>query len=365
MAQSNPIKRLFDLYTSDLSYEEIERLIKKESSEVYEFFARDIAEPDSKRNKFIRILIFIRNLFNAFLLKLTPARRIVYIISLFFIIIGVINDFGSYLFLGIILLNVLLAFELVDKLLFKDEITFASKIHNNLIPKEPPVCDNFEIATYYESAKEISGDYFDFIDKNNGKGKYAIVGDISGKGLAAALYMVRVQAILVSMIDYIDNFKDVLINLNKHFIRKVSTGFFLTLNAIEFNNSNKIKIYNAGHTPCLIYKSSSNSFEEINPKGIGIGLQNGKIFDDNLEYFETELHPNDIVILYTDGITEAMDEYKNQFGIDEIKKLIKSNGNKNADLIIDSITSKLRSFRGDAPVHDDSTMIIFKVKQNY
>ncbi|MBI9072532.1 MAG: SpoIIE family protein phosphatase [Melioribacteraceae bacterium] len=363
MSNSNPIKRLFDLYTSDLSYDEIEKLIKKESSEVYEFFAKDISKPDTSRNKFIRILIFARNLFNAFLLKLTPARRIVYLISIFFMIVGAFNDFGSYIVLGILLLNALLAFELVDKLIFKDEISLAKKIQSKLIPQAPPKNTFFDIDAYYESAREVSGDYFDFIEpRGESENTFIIIGDISGKGMAAALYMIRVQAIIHSMFDYFKNFRDLLINLNKNFTNKLSSGFFLTLSSAKIDKEGNLSICNAGHTPTIHYKINEHKFELVNPKGIGIGLSNNGKFEESLEEILIKPGKGDLFIFYTDGLTETMDRYKNQYGDERLKKLVVSNYDKSPKELINVIRQSVADFRGQAISHDDLTLVVLKAK---
>jgi len=134
----NPIKRIFDLYTSDLSFEEIEKTIKRDSAEVYEFFKNDIPKDNQPRNKFVRALIFIRSLFNAFLMRLSPARRIFYLAALLIFALGFFQEQNSYIIFGFIILNLLLAFELADKLLTKDELEVARKIQSDLMPTTPP-----------------------------------------------------------------------------------------------------------------------------------------------------------------------------------------------------------------------------------
>ena len=105
MSENNPLKRIFDLYTSDLTLDEIDRLIKKESAEVYEFYKNQMPKVDTSKNKFQRSLIFARSLFNAFLLKMTAARRIFYIAALIIFFVGYVNDTGSYLILSFIIIN--------------------------------------------------------------------------------------------------------------------------------------------------------------------------------------------------------------------------------------------------------------------
>jgi serine phosphatase RsbU (regulator of sigma subunit) len=343
--------------------DEIERLIKKESAEVYEFYKNEMPKVDPNKDRFTRSLIFIRSLFNAFLLKMTAARRIFYIAALLIFIVGYMNDTGSYLILSFLIINFLLAFELADKLTVKDEMSLARKIQNNLMPNEPPDIEGFEIATLYESAKEVGGDYFDFLKSNNDNNEnYIVIGDISGKGMAAALYMVRVQAITQFLVKNHNDILEILINLKNYFSQKLRKEYFLTIQLAKLTNDGKIQISSAGHNPILLYNSENKTFSEINPKGIGIGLNDKGLFEKTLAIEEFTPAKNDLIIMYTDGITETMNQYKVQFGLQRLKKVITENADKSALELKQIVHKHLVYYRGDASLHDDSTLIILKVK---
>lgn len=358
MNNSNPIKRIFELYTSDLTYQEIERLIKKEAGEVYEFFAQDIPKNDIHRNRFIRGAIFLRSLFNAFILKLNPGRRIFYLSSLIFFLVGYFEPSESYIILSFIILNLLLAFELADKLSAKGELDVARKIQNDLIPKHPDKIFNYDIASYYEPAREVGGDYFDVINKNDKS--YIAVGDISGKGMAAAIYMVRVQSILNLLLDYFTEVKDIIINLKKYFSKNLRKDLFLTINFISIEKDGKIKLVRAGHPAAIWFHFEENNVTIINSTGMGIGFNDRGKFENTLEV--CELHPkeNDILFIYSDGLTEAMNIHKNQFGEETIKQILLSNGNKPINEIKDILLKRLELFRGSAYQNDDITFVILK-----
>lgn len=361
MSKSNPIKRIFDLYTSDLSFDEIERLIKRDSAEVYEFFKNDIPKADTSKNKFVRALIFIRSLFNAFLLRLSPARRVFYIASLLMFLIGYMQDQGSYIIFAFVILNIMLAFELADKLLTKNEIEVARKIQSELMPKTPPEIPHYSVSAYYESAKIVGGDYYDIIaSPGNGNLNYLIVGDISGKGMPAAVYMVRVQAIIHSLINNYSEIKDIVVKLKNTFDKKLLPEYFLTLAAASVDHEGVIKFCRAGHSPLLHYKSASNSFEEINSKGIGIGLKDNGIFEECLEVKEVKPETDDILCFYTDGVTEMMNLQKNQFGVDRLRDIIRDNASKTPEEIKTALLNSLIRFRGNNNVVDDITFIVIK-----
>jgi sigma-B regulation protein RsbU (phosphoserine phosphatase) len=361
LSNSNPIKRIFDLYTSDLNLDEIERLFKKESAEVYEFYRNQMPKVDPQKNKFTRTLIFIRSLFNSFLLRMTPSRRIFYLAALIIFFVGYLNDTGSYLIFSFIIINILLAFELADKLTVKDELGLARKIQNNLMPNDPPTIKGYQVSSLYESANEVGGDYFDFLEcRENSNECFIVIGDISGKGMAAALYMVRVQAIIQYLVKNMPDLKEILINLKNYFSQKLRREYFLTIQMLKLTEDNKIQLCSAGHSPILIYRAETKEFAEINPKGIGIGLNDKGIFEQTLEVEEFQVHQNDLVILYTDGITETMNSNKVQFGLDRLKKIIEDNCEKSAKEMTDIIQKYLTYFRGDKSAHDDTTMIILK-----
>ena len=360
MAKSNPIKKIFDLYTSDLSYQEIERLVKREASEVYEFFKADVPKPDPAKGKFARGFIFARSLFNAFILKLTPARRIFYFVALFFFVVGYYQPAPFYTFTSFLILNLLLAFELADKLSAKGELDVARKIQFDLIPRQSPTVEGYDIATYYEPAREVGGDYFDVIETPDRT--FVIVGDISGKGMAAALYMVRVQSIIYMLIDSYSDVKDILINLKKYFSKNLRREFFLTLTVASIEKDGTINLSRAGHPPSYHFINDTNEFIQLCPAGLGIGLNDKGIFEKTLGVNSFKPASNDIVILYSDGLTEAMNYYKEQFGAENLKRIISQNSKKSCNEIKDAILNAITLFRGPAVQNDDLTMVVLKSK---
>ncbi len=358
MPNSNPIKRLFDLYTSDLSYQEIERLIKREAGEVYEFFAKEIPKPDPTKSKFGRGLVFARSLFNAFILKLSAARRAFYLASLFFFVVGYSSVNHGYALLAFIILNLLLAFELADKLSARGELDVARKIQFDLIPKHSATISNYQIVSHYEPAREVGGDYFDIIEST--ERSYIVVGDISGKGMAAALYMVRVQSIIHMLLENFSGVKEIIINLKKYFSKNLRREYFLTLSMASVENDGSIKICRAGHMPTYWFKCSTNEIEIICPQGLGIGLNDKGVFEKTIEEVTINPESGDVIFFFTDGISEAMNQYFQLFGEDSIKRIIKNNSNKSAEEIKKVLLDVLTVFRGNAYQNDDITFVILK-----
>ncbi|MBU0475349.1 MAG: serine/threonine-protein phosphatase [Bacteroidetes bacterium] len=362
MAAGNPIKRLFDLYTSELSFDEIERMIKMESAAVYEFYKNEIPEPIAYQNKFNRSITFIKSLFNAFLMKLSPARRVFYISALIIFIVGILGLNTPYLVFSFLILNVLLAFELADKLIVKDDIVLAKKIQKRLMPEPPFYNEQFDISAFSEAAREVGGDYFDIVESDKDDKTYVIIGDISGKGIAAALYMVRVQTILQFLIENNSDPKKIIIELKKYFAKKLEREYFLTLSIASIDKNGKIKYSNAGHLPLIHYKQKENTFVEINPTGIGIGFNDKGLFEKTLAEEKVKTETNDILCFCTDGVTEAMNQSKVQFGMERLKIIIKENHDKPIDDIKNIIIQTITNFRGNAEVNDDISLVLMKAK---
>jgi len=362
MTATNPIKRLFDLYTSELSFDEIERMIKKESTAVYEFYKNEIPEPTAHQNKFNRSLTFVKSLFNAFLMKLSPARRVFYLSAIIIFIVGIVGVNNAYLIFSFLILNALIAFELADKLIVKDDIVLAKKIQKRLMPEPPYQNEHFEISAFSEAAREVGGDYFDIVDSSRDEKTFVIIGDISGKGIAAALYMVRVQTILQFLIENNSDPKKIIIELKKYFAKRLEREYFLTLSIASIDKKGKIKYSNAGHLPLLHYKKNENIFVEINPTGIGIGFNDKGMFEKTLAEEKVKTEPNDILCFYTDGVTEAMNHTKTQFGVERLKKIIQENANKSSIEIQNKIIETINYFRDKAEVNDDISIVLMKAK---
>ncbi|MFH1042573.1 MAG: PP2C family protein-serine/threonine phosphatase [bacterium] len=362
MASKNRIKRLFDLYTSDLSYSEIERLIKKESADVYEFFTANIPKPNPNENKIRRGFKFFRGVFNAFVLRLTPARRVFYFVALITFFVGLNSSNSPYLLFAFLLLNLLLAFELADKLNLKSEMDIASKVQNGLVPNKPPDNANYFIASHYEPAKIVSGDYFDFIPLPNGD-LYYFIGDISGKGMSAALYMVQVRAIIHSLVHLEYSPKELLIRLKAILCSDLRPGNFLTIIASVIKTDGTFCLSRAGHNTVYHYSPKTNIVKIVSPKGLAIGFNDKGLFATSLEEIKITTEPNDIIVFYTDGVTEAMNSGMEQFGEERFKDVIIKNSNKSVSEIRDKIVRSVFRFRGENDLSDDLTLTIFKRKE--
>ena len=138
--------------------------------------------------------------------------------------------------------------------------------------------------------------------------------------------------------------------------------YFLTLSIAAIDRKGKIRYSNAGHLPLLHYKKSENKFVDINPKGIGIGFNDRGMFEKTLAEEKVKTECGDILCFYTDGVTEAMNHAKVQFGQARLEKVIEENCDKPIDEIKTIIIQTVNGFRGTAEVNDDISIVLLKAK---
>ena len=355
------LRRLFHFYTGELNYSEFQKLIKRDVPEVYDFYVRRMKKPDKSRNRFYDFIIFTRNLFIEFLNLLTPMRRIIYSLGLILFAFAYLGNNWAWAVWGFLLINVLVAFELADKLTAKDELEVAREIQLNMMPKNPPHNKFFEISCYMETAREVGGDYYDFIHSSNGQEKlFVVIGDVSGKGMSAALHMVQVQSTLHNVVKDHSTPKEILISLNTNLKRVLRKGSFLTMSIAELNENGEVVLSRAGHMPFIHYDKSTGKCNRIIPKGIGIGLSNGQFFTTSTEEVQLKPESGDLLVLFTDGVVEAMDSYYRTYGEDKLTGIICENSDKSPKELQDIIISSIKSFTYSSPVNDDLTLIIMK-----
>lgn len=359
----NPFSRFYEMFTAGLSFKDFERLIKNDAPGVLDFYMQKVAKPDPSRGKPLRYIVVVRELFVAFLMKLAPIRRIFYALSLVFFLSGYFQVNMTNIVLSFVILNLLLAFELADKMNAKDELDVAREIQESILPQTPPEINGYEIVCFYETAKEVGGDYYDFLQKDGTDETTTIViGDISGKGMAAALYMIQVQAVFRLIMKGCSSPKKILTDLNCQLKNVFRSNSFFTVSAATINKDKTISFSRAGHLPCFHFKKNENSFNFIKPNGIGIGLRDNGIFEKVLEEITITPAPGDVLVLYTDGLTECMDKDKNEYGEENLKRVISKYSHLSAAELHKLIQSSLRIFSNGAPTHDDITYIILKAK---
>ncbi len=353
-------KKVYDFYSKDLTSQEVERIFFRETPVRYKYFVRSMEKRSEHKNKFTEFFSFSKNFAVAFLRKLSPVIRFVFSLNVVVFIFAMLQGQWDYAFFSFIVANLILMFEVAEKLTARDELEVARDVQISMIPQKPPDDNNFEISCHYETAREVGGDFIDFISKDDGT-YYISIGDISGKGMSAALYMLQVRLLLRHLADFSDNPKSILCSVNKNIFKHIKRGLYFSVILAEVNG-NKLRICRGGHNPLLYYNSVNRSCTEVKQNGMALGLNNTGLFENSLEELELTANKNDVILFYSDGLTETMNTGKSEFGLDKIKEMLVLNSHKSAEEIKNEILSEISKFRGYAEVHDDLTMIVLKAK---
>jgi len=354
---NNLFKKIYELYTKDLTTTEFERLVTKDIPGLYKFYSKDMKKPDESRDSVNRGLLFVRNFIVALLRKLTPIRRILFSVAiLIFLFCYFTDSYGLYEY-SFIILVFLVILEVADKIIAKDEISIAREVQNSMIPQTAPKYNGYDIDCCCETANDVGGDFIDFMERD---GKLlTIIGDISGKGMGAALHMVHVRAIIRYVADLISEPGEILKTLNKDILKNFKRGLFLTIVLAEID-SNGIKICRGGHPPVIHFKHSENRCIDVKPAGSALGMLKDELFTKTLGTENIPFEKNDIYLIYTDGLFEAMNSKKQEYGMEKVKEILTANHYKTSTEIKNILINSVNRFRGYTDVNDDITFAVIK-----
>ena len=240
----------------------------------------------------------------------------------------------------------------------KEELDLARKIQQGLFPKSNPHIAGLDIAGISIPALSVGGDYYDFIRLSPTK-ILTVVADVSGKGMSAALYMSKIQG-MVQLAAYMYNSpKEMLKHINRRIFDGIDRKSFITMIlALIDTRKKEVRLCRAGHNKAMIV--ANNKVHILQGAGIALGLERGPVFEDQLEEVRIPLKQDTLFLLYTDGITEAMNEQKQELGEGPVEAVLKNMRTTSAEEIEHAILQTVETFRGNAEQHDDVTMVVVK-----
>jgi len=232
----------------------------------------------------------------------------------------------------------------------------------SFLPKSNPTSYKLDIASRCAPAREVGGDYYDFIELD--KKRLAVaVGDVSGKGTQAAFYMTLTKGFLRALTKISQSPAEILSQVNKLFYENVDRGVFISLVFGIFDLERRVlRMARAGHNPLIVRKIHSKKVQLANPVGLALGLDGGGKFAKSIEEEKISFQAGDLFVFYTDGFPEAMNKAKEEFGEERLLKAVEQFANKTSDEILEGIFAEMKSFAGKAPQHDDMTLVVVKVK---
>jgi serine phosphatase RsbU (regulator of sigma subunit) len=360
----NKHRDFFQLYTTGLNRKEVERLLKKDTLEALTYYRDKTALKDSPSEGISlksKVKVF-REIFVSFLMQLTPARRFFYGLSFCGFVLGMIAAKGLWILCAFVIINLLLALELADKLTTRDELEIAREIQVSLEPKQLPEFPGLSVSFSSKPAKIVGGDFFNVVKRNDNQ-MLSIVGDVAGKGIPAALYAAHIQSMFESLSQQSASPANILTGLNHLICKRLREGDFITAVIAFFESGeNSLTIARAGHNWPLYYSSQTQTIEPLKTKGVCLGIDRDMGFSSGLEEKSMPVKSGDVLLLYSDGITEAMNASHHLFDQSRLESALKESAHFPAEKIVERINLRLDEFVQSEEPHDDVTMVAIKVK---
>lgn len=261
---------------------------------------------------------------------------------------------------GISIENFRLMEEALQNERYKEELKIAKMVQKSLLPTILEQDNDFEIAAFSESADEVGGDYYDTLRINENLISI-IIADVSGKGTTAAFHMSQMKGIFHSLAQKDIEPNEFMMQANQALVYCLERGSFISATYFIINTkTKKIRYARAGHCPVLYYCSSKQTLEYFKDKGVALGMVRNKSYTNFIKAYEFEYTQGDLMVLYTDGITEAKDNKGEEFGYERLLETVKEVHTLPARSIQDHLISKLYEFTGTDNIDDDYTTMIVK-----
>jgi len=252
--------------------------------------------------------------------------------------------------------------EMIEKQRTEHELGLARDIQLKLIPNELPQVEGLDVGAVYRAARQIGGDYYDFYvidDRHLG----IAIADVAGKGVPGALVMIMTRTILKMLAANHLSTAHIISEINEAIAPELQQGMFVTaLYVILDLKERSIRMSSAGHNPMILWRAGSDRCQFLKPKGMALGFATGPKFYSLVEEQTVTLEPGDRVFLYTDGVTEAMNQRMEEFGEKRLEEfLVSCNGVASQDLL-NQLLEDIQDHAAGQPQYDDITMVALRVE---
>jgi len=256
-----------------------------------------------------------------------------------------------------------------EKKRMEEELRIARQIQMSLLPRGPLEMPGLEVTALCVPAREVGGDYYDFFPLGYQK-VGVLIADVSGKGTSAALYMAELKGLMLSLSQIHHSPRELLLEVNRILSENLDSRSFITMSYAVLDLQRWVMTFaRAGHTP-LIYlpagTTEGRDAQVLTPNGMVVGLRiDGAAakFAELLEEQEIRLQTGDVIVLYTDGITEAMNAAQDLFGESRLSRIVAEHGHLASGELRERILREIEAFVGSADQHDDMTMILMKIER--
>lgn len=256
--------------------------------------------------------------------------------------------------------NAFLYEELTKRERIKKELEIAHNIQVASLPQNVPIIPGLDIFATSIPALEVGGDFYDFLNGTT-KGLTIVMGDVSGKGTSAALYMSKVQGIFQTLHEFNLSPVKLLTRANHLLYKHIDAKSYITAVGASFDTENKtLSFARAGHLPLYYYNHNLREIRKIQPCGMGLGLSEKNIFDYSIEEIKIEYSEGDIFLFVSDGVIEALNRAGEQFGETKLLELIKMNTGFESKKMVNEILESVKTFTSDTNQYDDITVVAVK-----
>ncbi|HEY2680291.1 MAG TPA: GAF domain-containing SpoIIE family protein phosphatase [Candidatus Udaeobacter sp.] len=240
------------------------------------------------------------------------------------------------------------------------DLEIARDIQRILLPSEAPAINGFQISGINVPARQVSGDYFDYIHVDQERLGVAIA-DVSGKGVPASLIMAICRSVLRAEAARNPSPADVLRKVNRQLYPDIKEDMFISMAYLVLDHQRDgVTLARAGHDAPLLYQQQSQTVTPIKSPGMVVGIDSGSVFDRLTVDFSVPLERNDCLVLYTDGVTETLNAEGDEYGVDRMAQSVRASANDGASAIVKRIIEDVREFTGSVPQNDDITVIAIR-----
>ena len=379
MATPNRARRFFDTYTRDLTPVDVERLFTRETPEAYRFFARGIDfEKLAREPWYRRWFIHARLFLTAFTMRLSPARRLLFGFALVSALLGLIQLFDGFgtsrlllwpftvsvpslrwipgtlwLLLAFVATNLVMLMEVADRLSLKGDLEIARDIQLAMLPRGVKTIEDVSICGMTRPSNTVGGDFYDILPLPDGR-LVLCVGDVAGKGSPAALLMAILLAMLRTLVDEGLESARLLERLNVQVARHSPASRFITFSyGIYDPRTGRYEYVNAGHLPPLVRRRDGR-FEQLEGNGLALGMFEQASYESRAVTIE----PGDLLVLYSDGITEAENPSGRAFEESGLEQVIARAADSDTEAIGRAVLTAVDAHADGMKLYDDLTVLV-------
>lgn len=252
---------------------------------------------------------------------------------------------------------------LEEKRRMDQDLDLAQRIQKSLLPRQLPEVKGLSVHAFNLAAQEVGGDYYDVIPLDDQHVGFAVA-DVSGKGIGGALMMSICRSVLRAHISKNPDPASVLRKVNQTMVADMYEDMFVTILYMVYNTETReLAMARAGHDPALLLFPGEENVKRMESGGMGIGLVEGDLFGEVIETVRVTLEPGAAVMVYTDGITEAMNTKQEEWGLEPLKRAFLTSRKYSPMQISERVQERVLRFVGKAPQYDDMTLMVLKVDE--